>query len=294
MLLVTGATGNVGRHLCRELHARGVEFRVLVRDAARADGLPDSAQRVVADLGEPDTLPAAFAHVERMFLLTPGIGLEHTANAVAAAREAGVRHIVHLSSVNVLGDPMPAIGRWHHAREEAVRGCGAAVTTLRPGGFMTNALAWAPTIRAGGFVLDPTGPGRIAPVDPADVAAVAALALTGDGHEHGRRDGDGHQHEGQAYVLTGDEALTVAEQVKLVADAIGRPIEVREARDAAEAVRSRFPDGGPQPLIDAMTQDFALLRADTVGLRTDTVERLLGRRPGGFADWCVRNADAFR
>jgi uncharacterized protein YbjT (DUF2867 family) len=144
-----------------------------------------------------------------------------------------VNHIAHLSSFNVLGDPMPAMGRWHHEREAIIRASGISVTFLRPGGFMTNALDWAPTIREAGYVLDPIGSGRYAPIDPADIAAVAALALTEDGHQ------------GKEYVLTGDEAFTVAEQVRILAEAIGRDIEVRQTATPAEAVRSRFPAGAP-------------------------------------------------
>ena len=297
MLLVTGATGNVGRELVRALDAEGAEVRILVRDPARAAALPARAERAVGDLDDPATLAPAFAGVDGLFLLTPGIGTAHTAHAVAAARRAGVRHIVHLSSSNVLGDPMPAMGRWHHEREEIVRACGIPATILRPGGFTTNALEWAPTIREQGYVLDPVGPGRHAPIDPADIAAVAALVLTGTGDLGGDAGhGGGHRggHAGREYVLTGDEALTVTEQVRIIAGALGRPIEVRPAATPAEAVRSRFPAGAPQALADAITEAFTLMRADTTGLRTDTVERLLGRRPRSFADWCARNADAFR
>jgi uncharacterized protein YbjT (DUF2867 family) len=189
---------------------------------------------------------------------------------------------VLLSAYTVLGDPMPAMGRWHHAREEIVHAAGIAATFVRPGGLMTNALDWAATIRWEGYALDPIGPGRYAPIDPADVAAVAALALTEDGHQ------------GKAYVLTGEETFTVAEQVRILAKAIGRAIEVREPATPAEAVRARFPNGAPPALAEAILEGFALLRADTTGFRTDTVERLLGRKPRTFADWCARNADAFR
>jgi uncharacterized protein YbjT (DUF2867 family) len=281
MLLVTGATGNVGRELVRALVEEGAEVRVLVRDPGRAAGLPESAERVVGDLGEPSTLGAAFEGVERLFLLTPGIGLEHTTHAVAAARAAGVRHVVHLSSYNVLGDPMPAMGRWHRDREDAIRAASIPVTFLRPGGFMSNALDWLPTIRASGYLLDPIGPGRFAPIDPADIAAVAALALTQDGHQ------------GREYVITGTETFTVAEQAKVLGAAIGRELEVRPVASPEEAVRARFPHGAPPALAAAIVEGFTLMRADTTGFRTGTVRELLGREPGTFAAWCARNARRF-
>ena len=281
MLLVTGATGHVGRELVRELDARGAAFRVLVRDPARAVGLPERAERVVGDLDQPTTLAAAMDGVERLFLLVPGTGMTHTEHAVAAATAAGTRHIVYLSSYAVIGDPVPAMGRWHRDREQLIRASGIPATFLRPGGFMTNAFDWLPTLRAGGYVLDPVGPGRAAPIDPADIAAVAAVTLTEDGHE------------GEQYLLTGGETFTVAEQVQILAKATGRDIEVRAVATPAEAVRFRYLHGAPQALADALIEGLTLMRADTVGVRTDTVRRLLGRAPGTFADWCARNAAAF-
>jgi uncharacterized protein YbjT (DUF2867 family) len=282
MILITGATGNIGRELTRELDAKGAQLRLLVRDPARAALLPERAERAVGDLGEPRTLTPAFAGVDKLFLLTQGIGTDYTTAAIAAAQAAGVHHIVHLSSSHVTLDPIPAMGRWHHEREKIIRASGIPATFLRPGGFMTNALDWLPTIRDGNYVLDPVGPGRYALIDPADIAAVAALALTETGHQN------------KEYVLTGDEMFTVTEQVKIISETIGRDIQVRETATPAEVVQFRFPHGAPQALADAITEGFTLMRADTVGFRTDTVERLLGRRPRTFADWCGRNAETFR
>ncbi|MEC3992699.1 NAD(P)H-binding protein [Actinacidiphila sp. DG2A-62] len=281
MLLVTGATGHIGRELVGELDALGAPLRILVRDPARAAGLPESAERVVGDLGEPATLTAALDGVRSLFLLVPGTGLEHTENILAAAPAAGVRRIVYLSSYAVIGDPMPAMGRWHHEREQSIRGSGIPATVLRPTGFMTNAFDWLPTLRAEGCVLDPVGPGRAAPIDPADIAAVAALALTEGGHE------------GREYLLTGGESLTVAEQVRILADAIGRAIDVRPVATTADAVRFRYPGGAPPALAEALVEGLTLMRQDTVGVRSDTVRRLLGREPRTFANWCARNAHAF-
>lgn len=276
MLLVTGATGHIGRELVRELADRGAEFRILVRDPARAAGLP--GEHVVGDL---DSLPALDG-VSALFLLVPGTGLDHTANALAAAQEAGVKHVVLLSSFQALGDPVPAMGRWHRERERLVLESGIPATFLRPGGFMTNALDWLPTIRSEGHVFNPFGEGRYAPIDPADIAAVAAVAMTEDGHQ------------GQEYTLTGEETFTIAEQVQVLAKATGRDLEVRAARTPEEAVRFRFPNGAPPALTAAITEWFTSMRDDTIGFRTDTVRTLLGRAPRTFADWCTRNAHLFR
>ncbi|MBY8860770.1 NAD(P)H-binding protein [Nocardia sp. CA2R105] len=282
MILLTGATGTIGRELVHALAARDVEFRIFVRDPRRADGLPERARRVVGDLDDPNTYAPALDGADRLFLLVPGIGLDHTRDMVAAARTAGVGRIVLLSSYNVMGDPIPAMGRWHHERESIVRAAGLPYTILRPGGLMTNALEWAPVIRAGGVVDDPTGPGRYAPVDPGDIAAVAAMALTEDGHD------------GMEYYLTGDEMFTIADQIAVIAAAIGHDIDVREAATPEQAVASRYPHGAPPALAAAILEGFTLMRRDTTGFRTDTIERLLGRRPRNFTDWCTRNIDAFR
>jgi uncharacterized protein YbjT (DUF2867 family) len=274
MLLITGASGHIGRKLVDELNGRGADFRALVRTPR--DDLP--AEQQLGDLDGPLDLHG----IDKVFLLVPGTGLDHTVNVVAAAREAGVRHIVYLSSYAVLGDPVPAMGRWHHEREQLIRDSGIPATFLRPTGFMTNAVDWLPTIRAGGYVLDPVGPGRAAPIDPADIAAVAATVLTEDGHAK------------QEYTLTGPESFTLAEQVAILGDAIGRTLDVRPIETPEEAVRFRYPDGAPPDLAAAIVEGLQLMRADTIGLRTDAVRRLTRREPRTFAAWCGDNLRLFK
>jgi uncharacterized protein YbjT (DUF2867 family) len=281
MILVTGATGNVGSALVSALAERGSGVRAFARDRARLERL-DASEVAVGDWDDRPSVAAAFEGAEAVFVMVPGIGVEHAALAVELATEAGVERVVLLSSYNVLGDPMPAMGRWHHQREQLVADSGIPFTILRPGGYMTNAFEWVDTIGEGGYVLDPVGPGRAALIDPADIAAVAALALTEDGHD------------GRRYVLTGDEPLTVAEQVAILGEAIGRRIEVRTTASAEEALRFRYPDGAPPALADALLEGLTLMRADTEGFRTETAAELLGRRPTTFRQWCERNAPAYR
>ncbi len=233
MILIAGATGNVGRELVRCLAERDVDLRLLVRDPSRVERLPERAERAIGDWSRPETLAPAFAGIEALFLLLPGIGIDAAAAAIDHAKAAGVGRIVLLSSYNVLGDPMPAMGRWHHEREQLLAAAGIPFTFLRPGGFMSNALEWIGTIREGGYVLNPIGAGKAAPIDPADIAAVAALALIEPGHE------------GERYTLTGDEPLTVAEQVATLSRSVGFEIEVRFAATPEAALRSRYPDGAP-------------------------------------------------
>ncbi|MEC3958389.1 NAD(P)H-binding protein [Nocardia sp. CDC153] len=281
MLLLTGATGNIGRELTRILDADGIEFRALVRDSTRAEILPLSAEPARGDLDDPAALQHAMIGVTTLFLLVQGMGLNHTRNALAAAEHAGVGRIVLISSAHVLVEPLPAMGSWHHAREELVRASGIPATILRPGGYMSNALEWIPAVRAGEAILDPSGPGRYAPIDPADIAAVAAHCLTTPGHE------------GAAYHLTGPETLTIAEQVAILSRIINRNIKIREAVTPEEVVAARFPNGAPPRLAEALVEGFAILRAGVVSTRTDTVAELLGRPAHTFADWCEAHRSAF-
>ena len=281
MILVTGATGNIGRPLVHELEARGATFRILARDRDKTLRLFPSADIVEADLDESPSIAAAMDGAERVFLLNPGIGTEHTSNMASAAKNTDVGQIVLLSSLYAGQNPIPSMGRWHHERERILESSGIPNTFLRPGGFMTNLFEWIPTIREG-FVLDPIGPGRVALIDPKDVAASIAVVLTESGHE------------GKRYTLTGSESLTVAEQTEILARVLDRPIAVRATKNVSDALNFRYPQGAPPALAEALIESLEHLRADTVGLRTESVRRLLGREPGTLADWCARNAREFR
>lgn len=281
MLLITGATGNIGTHLTRQLAHQGIPTRILVRDLGKTRDLPDVVQRHRGDLDDADTLHDAFRGVERLFLLTQGTGVSMARNALRAAQRAGVGHVTLLSSTNVFGDPIPAMGRWHYEREMLVKASGIPWTILRPNGFMSNALQWRPTLEEGGYVLDATGPGRHAVIDPADIAAVAATVLTQP------------DHNSAEYTLTGPESLTTADQVRTLSGTLGRPIALREVATAEEAVKSRYPHGASPQLAAAVTEAWILMRADTVGARTDTVEQLIGRPQNTFANWCRAHAADF-
>ena len=213
MYLITGATGNIGRGVVEQLHEEGHAVRALVRDPSRAEALPAGIDIAVGDLDDAPSVDAALRGVDGVFLLHAGAGTIQTEIMIDAAQAAGVRRVVLLSSIGTRLRPLPTPGETLAAREDLLRASGLDVTYLRPNQLMSNALWWADGIRDEGRVVDPTGPGRIPVVDPADVAHVAALVLTRDGHV------------GHGYILNGPEALTSREQVAILAEALGRPID---------------------------------------------------------------------
>ncbi|WP_200825444.1 NAD(P)H-binding protein [Kibdelosporangium aridum] len=266
--LVTGATGNVGGPVARQLHDQGHTVRALVRDPSRAAKLPAGIERVVGDLDDAEAVAKAARDVDAIFLMQVGSGTEQTKTMIGAARPT--TRIVLLSSVGARLFPLETnpIGAALAAREEVLRESGLAVTYLRPNTFASNSLWWLDGIRKG-KVVDATGEGRTGVIDPEDIARVAVATLTEDGHA------------GKGYFLTGPEALTAREQVEIIAEVTGRSIEHQDVTPREL--------GTPEP-IERLNE---LLRAGRAGFVTDDVENITGTAPGTFRAWCERNAHAF-
>ena len=282
MYLITGATGNIGRGVVDRLHKEGHDVRALVRDASRADLLPDGIDIAVGDLDDANSVAAALRGVDSVFLLHAGLAvLAQTRIMIDAARSAGVRRIVLLSSIGARLRPLPTIGETLAAREDLLRESGLDVTYLRPNTLMTNALAWAGGIRDENRVVDPTGPGRMPCVDPYDVARVAALVLTEDGHV------------GHGYILNGPEALTSREQVGILSDVLGRAVDFADVAPDKLA-RDSIEQGIPERLAEALQNLNEMFRAGRAGVITDDIENLTGVAPRTFRDWCERHVDKFR
>lgn len=281
MIVVTGATGNVGRALVAQLAADQVPVRALTRDPARARVPAGAEVARFAGPGEPAAMAAQFEGATALFLHLVAGG-EDTPALLAAARDGGVKHVVVLSSIIVDHDaaaehPIHVV---HSALERHVRESGLGWTALRPGAFSTNSLQWAPQVRAGDTVRGPFGDAVSSPIHEADIAAVAAVAL---------RDPAGHT--GAVHSLTGPEGVTTREQIHAVGRAVGRELRFEEIAPA-EVPADMFPHVAPEMLP-------ALLRAlgDSVGTEPDlttAVRDVTGRPARTFARWAEDHADDFR
>src|SRR3954452_13722554 len=276
-VLVTGATGSIGRRVVSGLLDTGEGVRALTRKPADA-GLDSRVDVVEGDLTAADVPSGCFEGVRQLFLF-PALG--GVAPFVAAAAEAGVEHVVVRSSLAAAGDherDRVSMSGVHHRRIEAqVAECGVPSTVLRPGTFDANLLFWAHSIRFTGGVDGPYPTSRQAPIHESDVADVAVAALLDD------------RRRGQVYELTGPEALSQAEQLETIGRAIGRELAYREI--SVDAYRESMGQYMPQAAIDMLLAYWA----DTV-TAPDVVrstEAITGRaRP--LAEWVVEHADAFR
>jgi uncharacterized protein YbjT (DUF2867 family) len=280
MILVTGATGHVGSALAAQLAASHEPVRAMTRrpDAAT---FPPGVAVVYGDCEDPASLDVAFRGADRAFLMSgQATGTaEHPTHDLAlveAARRAGVRQVVKLSVYDG-GGTDDAIGAWHREAEAAVTASTMDWTMLRPGRFMSNALQWASAIRRGDTVHIPFAYRRAAPIDPADIAAVAALVLT---------TGAGRN---TSYQLSGPELLTPSDELELLGKALGRSLRLIEP--AIDATRAGMLAGGmPAAVVDAIV---ARVGGSEGAVVLPTVTQLLGRRPATFSAWATAHAAAF-
>ncbi|WP_042431781.1 NAD(P)H-binding protein [Streptacidiphilus anmyonensis] len=279
MILVTGATGTVGRELVRCLPA-DVPLRLMTRDPSRVGDVPAEAEVVGGDYADPDSLARALRGVRGAFLVTSRPGSEDDAAFLSAARAAGVARIVKLSAAAV-ADPGAddLITRVQRDNERLLRESGIAWTLLRPRAFMSNRLSWAASVRAEGVVRALLGDAPNASVDPRDIAAVAARALTEEGHE------------GRVHALTGPEALSAVEQTAQLAEVLGVPLRFEELGwdEARAQLLRRYPARVAEALLSS-----ARRQAEGAKARVEqTVQEITGRPARSFRTWAGDHAGAF-
>jgi uncharacterized protein YbjT (DUF2867 family) len=272
MILVIGATGNIGRHVVAGLQARGHTVRALARVSAAA--LPDGVEVVTGDLTKPESLKPALVGVDAVFLLWPFLSADGVTPVVETIAGQAQR-IVYVSALNAADDQT---GVWAQV-ENAIRGTDLDWTFLRASGFATNTLEWAAAIRAGEPVRVPYPQAARSLIHERDIADVAVRALTEHGHSHA------------TYQLTGPEAITQAEQVRVLSAEAGRPPRLVEI-GADEARAGMLAWAGPEFADHALAYWASLV--DAPELVTRTVEEVTGAPARTFEQWAHDHADDFR
>ncbi|RJL24041.1 NAD(P)H-binding protein [Bailinhaonella thermotolerans] len=281
MIVVTGATGNVGRPLVQALAAADEQVTAVSRGVSGV-AVPEGVQYRQVDLAAPESLRPVFDGADAVFLQDGGAG-EHLLSPqgiLDVAKAGGVRRVVLLSSQGVATRPQSSShGQIGRSIEDAIRQSGMDWTILRPGGFASNAFAWAETIRTERTAAAPFGDTGLPWIDPADIGEVAAAALREDGHT------------GQVYELTGPALSTPRQRAEVIGDAIGEPIRfIEQTRDEARAQMLQFM---PEPVVET-TLDIIGNPTPAEQRISPDVEQVLGRAPRTFAEWAIRNIAAFR
>lgn len=283
MILLTGATGNVGFEIARILDQQGVTAKALVRSPAAAEKLVAFSHiiPVEGDLDDAASVAAALEGVETAFLLTRSSERAEAQQLgfVTAAKAAGIRHIVKFSQVHADAASPVRFLRYHAAVEAAIKASGLSYTFLRANLFMQELLAFGETIRQQGNIFAPVGDGAVSLVDVRDLAAVAVAALTQPGHD------------GKSYDLTGPEALTHDEIARQIGAVLGRDVGYVDI--APEQMRQVLRDYHfPDWQADGVIEDYAhYARGEAAGISGD-IEKVTGRKArslgvflGDYADW---------
>lgn len=276
MMLVTGATGNIGRALVGELHALGAgPLRGLTRDTAKAV-FPEGVEAVEGDLARAASLKSALEGVRSLFLVSR-VGAD--ADILDAAGRAGVDHVVLVSSITVQTHPHLGPAGENVAVERLLKDSGMAWTILRPTQFASNTMWWSDAIRGHETVRVPYADVGLPAIHPADIASVARVALTEPGHRE------------RTYALTGPERITPRQQVEAIAAVLGRDVPFAEiSREKAHRAMATFlGDEAADAVLDLTGGD---LNDELLTVR-DTVSRITGSPARSFSEWASEHAAAF-
>ncbi|MFE0256782.1 NAD(P)H-binding protein [Streptomyces sp. NPDC059010] len=281
MILVTGATGTIGSEVVRQLAARGEKVRALTRDPATAR-VPSGVETAPGHHRDRAAVEQAMAGAEAAFLV--GVfgpdDAEHDRGLVEAARSAGVRRIVKLSSIGTGDRRLPGFGTWHLPGEEAARASGLEWTVLRPSAFASNTLAWAAAVREGTAAPNPMSDGRQGVVDPRDVSEAAVNALLDP------------RHAGHTYTLTGPEAISAGDQAAVLGEILGRPVELLQL--TPDQRREYLLGAGlGAAYADSLMASARFIAEGGNAVVTEDVPRILGRAARSYRAWALDHRAVF-
>lgn len=284
MIVVTGATGQIGSEVVRLLAEKGEKVRPLIRDPKKAAALSHpNVMFVMGDLSDPKSLDDAFTGAQKLFLLSSAapnqVELQH--NAIEAAKRAGIQHVVKVSALGAGKDAQVSLGRWHHQTEEELKQSGMKWTILQPHFYIQNLAMMAGTIKGQGAFYAPLKDGKIAMVDVRDVAKVAVATLTEPGHE------------GQTYILTGGEALSYHDVAKQIGEATGKQVKYVDVPQE-DARKSMLGMGIPEWFANDLVGMYGIFAAGYGASTTDVVQKVGKAQPRTFEQFAKENAEIFK
>lgn len=283
-VLVTGATGTVGREVVTRLAVAGVKVRAAARNPRMLAIPEDHVETFAMDLRNPADLDRALEDVEKILYVSPldETMAEHAALLVERARANGVRHLVRLSALGVDYPRKITLGKIHGKVERIIRGSGIEWTFLRPNSFMQNFITyWGESIRSQNAFFIPQGQGRVSIIDARDIADAAVAVLTRDGHA------------GKVYELTGPEAISNYDIASTLSSVLGREISYRDI-PVDEARAALTSQGMSEWMIKVILELFEMSAADEAAEVTDAVERLTGKPPIRFESFVRDFSHAFK
>ena len=281
MILITGASGNVGREVLKQIAATGVPVRATFQSVGQAAIAPSGVDIVTMDYNQPETLQKALQGIDRVFLVgppTPNLpALER--KAIDEIKRSETRCVVKLSAMGGRGATFP---RQHADSEDYILSAGLTYTFLRPNGFMQNFINYnAGTINTQNAFYGSQGEGKVSHIDIRDIAASAVKVLTEKGHEN------------KAYTLTGPEAISNAQVAEILSDDTGREIKYVDL-PAEQFKQALIGAGLPEGSADALVDLQQFYRAGGASAVTGDVEKLLGRKPISFEQFSRDYAQAFQ
>jgi uncharacterized protein YbjT (DUF2867 family) len=282
MILVTGASGTVGKAVLAEVARSGTPHRAMYRSSGESSKAPAGTPSVIADFAKKETLPAALRDVQTVYLVCSPIPdlVQLESNMIDASVAAGVKHIV-LNSALGAGDYPKSFPSWHRKVEDKLKGTRISWTILRPNSFHQNVVAFfAPTIRTQGAFYSSIGTSRVSFLDVRDIGAVAAKALAGAAHV------------GKIYELNGPEALNYAEVATKISKHAGRAVQYVDI--SIEAQRKAMLDQGmPEWQVNALIDLQGYYMSDKGGDLDPLLQTLLGRAPITMDRFLAQNAAEF-
>ena len=283
MILVTGASGSVGKSVLREVAKSGAKHRAMYRSAVEAQKAPPGTETVIADFAKKDTIAAALKGAESVYLVCSPIPelVQLESNMIDACVVAGVKHVV-LNSAMGAGDYNKSFPSWHRKVEDKLRATQLSYTILRPNSFHQNVVAFfAPSIRAQGVFYGSMQNARNSFIDVRDIAAIAAKALAGGAHA------------GKTYELNGPQALNYSELAEKISQVAGRGVKYVDIPMEAQK-KAMLDQHMPEWQVTALLELQGYYLSGKGGEIDDLVQRLLGRAPITMDQFLAEFAGEFR